>query len=185
MESITINNQSYLINDKYFGKKNKKVSFSIDCKTYDDASHYNNIFALLCKNFFRSHNPEERISNSFGVLIFLSKSDIDDNEKFLDYALNEMNIIVLDLISLSSKILDDNITFNNMFLSKTIETQETSDPFWDKPFFIEMSRKNKYNYKVPVCRKGNRQFSSALGIKNLNDAKVFRNILKESLQWYR
>ena len=156
MEYIIINNQSYQIDDEYFVKNLKKsVSFSDDCKTHDDASHYNNLFALLCKHFFRCHNIEERISNSFGVLNFLANSDnIDDNEKFLVYALQEINIIVLNLISLKSKILLDN---NTMSLSKTIKTQENFDPFWDQSAFDEIATRNKNNYKVPICRKGNRQ----------------------------
>jgi hypothetical protein len=186
MESIIINNQSYQIDDEYFVKNLKKsVSFSDDCKTHDDASHYNNLFALLCKNFFRCHNIEERISNSFGVLNFLANSDnIDDNKNFLVYALQEINVIILNLISIKSQILlDTSILFNNMMLSKT-NIEENSDPFWDQPAFNEIAAKNKNNYKVPICRKGNRQFASALGPNNLDAAKVLRNILKETLEWY-
>jgi hypothetical protein len=182
MEYIIINKKSYQIDDEYFVKNLKKsVSFSDDCKTYDNASQYNNLFGLLCKRFFHFRNSEESISNSFGVLNFLANSDIDENEKFLVYALNEINVIVLNLISLKSKILLDNST---MSLSKTIKTQENFDPFWDQSAFDEIATRNKNNYKVPICRKGNRQFGSALGPDSLDAAKVLRNILKETLEWY-
>lgn len=181
---IIINNQVFQLNERYFIKdlEKKHVSFSDDCKEYDNACEYSNYFGLLCKRFFCFQENENKISTSFDVLNFLANSDIDNNEKFLVYALNEINIIIFNLMSLKSKILLDNST--TMLLSKTIKTQENSDPFWEQPAFDEIATRNKNNYKVPICRKGNRQFASALGPDSLDAAKVLRNILKETLEWY-
>jgi hypothetical protein len=166
----------------HFSYKKKKVSFDDNVKKHDGASKFNSCFARLCLMYFRPSLYIGSIDNSFEILNFIYMNELDSDDNFILYCLNELELAKLKLLSEEEKCDDDDEQ-----LSEKKNKDEDNDSYWSNEFWTirsELMNRAKNQKKVCLTRKGNRELCVSIFQNHLNKLKVFIDMIKELIEWH-
>ena len=170
--------------DNHFSYKKKKVSFDDGVKKHDGSSKFNSCFAMLCLMYFSPSQYTESIDNSFEILNFLYMNELDSDDKFIFYCLNELELAKLKLLSEKENCDEDD---DDDQLSKNKNKDEENDSYWNNEFWTirsELMKRAKNQKKVCLTRKGNRELCVSIFQNHLNKLEVFIDMIKELIEWH-